>query len=240
LGDGSTINRSIPVYVRKNDGYALANVTEIIAGTSHSCAIAQGVVPIAHVKGHSQILTERDDRTVFGQLSGHHHTIGTTNGDQHPIELVLQVGFSADLLAGFEDSVEAEATEVGLLDGEFDKAAGFQLGFHGRPTVAEEEGVESRFLGSGLDGRACTVGVVLVEPGDVVEVELVLVDDVGLVVKGQAAVLVAEGVGVDLQARRVRVLDEVAVDRLADVAGGVGDGVGALPRAEALSILGNL
>jgi hypothetical protein len=58
----------------------------------------QGVVPIAHVKGHSQILTESDDRTVFGQLSGHHHALGTTNGDQRPIELVLEVGFPADRL----------------------------------------------------------------------------------------------------------------------------------------------
>jgi alpha-tubulin suppressor-like RCC1 family protein len=40
LGDGTTINRHYPIKVILTDGTPLTNVTNISAGTAHSCAVA--------------------------------------------------------------------------------------------------------------------------------------------------------------------------------------------------------
>jgi hypothetical protein len=37
------------------------------------------------------------DQSVFPQLSDYNHTVGAIKGNQHPIELMLQVALAADL-----------------------------------------------------------------------------------------------------------------------------------------------
>ena len=44
LGDGTTVKRITPVYVRTADGHPLAQVTKIVAGDSHTCALVNTAV----------------------------------------------------------------------------------------------------------------------------------------------------------------------------------------------------
>lgn len=89
-----------------------------------------------------------------------------------PVEVEEAVE-TADFLAGAEGSVESEAAEEGFVHGEFDGFAGFEFFLYGFAIIAEVEGVEDGgFIGDGFGGFAAGDGVGLVEPLEVIGVEL--------------------------------------------------------------------